>query len=429
MLSSSRVKMFTKDFALLLCVSFLAFSCCQALNNGTPIYIEQLGGSTAFSGFLILEFSIFAAITRMFIGRVIDKGTRKRIMVAGSIVLFVGSSGALVLSGAEAQLAFRAIQGVGFGCVTTASSTAAADVLPEERLGEGIGYFGLGQSVGMSVGPAFAVALTALPYREGLFAGVSIVVVALILLVLCCSYEKHPQRLPESCAFRQRIREGRSPLNGDGPDDRNGDVKPGGPKGRAVEKSDKRTICSELFVASAVPGVVPMIVSCLGYSIIVSYTSLYGTQLNIENPGLFFVFAGIAMSIIRVGGGSLFDKIAPRKLFSIPVLCGVASFLILATARDGLLFYLAGIFFGCSMGLAFPLLNSICVKNTAPSRWGAANGMYGMANDLGIGLGALLWGAVIDVVGFVPVMYCGAIMIIVAFVVALALFPRGLNAA
>lgn len=404
----SKPKLWSGDFVLLLCINFFGFVCCQALNNGTPIYVNALGGATAFSGALILEFSLAAAVARIFAGRLIDAGTRKRIMVAGAVLLFAGTIPTLVVPGVMPQLLFRALQGAGFGCVHTAASTAAADVLPKERLGEGIGYFGMGQSLGMAIGPTFAVVLTSMVFAESLFVGVAAVAAVLFLLVMCCTYEKNYQRLPESSAYRTRREElGENFYN----------VEP-----------KKGFSFSQLFVASALPGAIPMVIVCLGYAIIVNFTSLYATQLGMPNPGMFFVFAAITMTAVRLGGGNLIEKIQLKKLIALPLLCGIFTLLMLANLNAEWMLWVSGALFGFSMGLVFPILNTVCVKNTVPERWGSASAMFGLTNDLGIGLGALAWGAVADVTGFVPVMYGGCIMFVFAFIAALILFPKNLGA-
>ena len=138
-------RLWTGDFTLTLAIAFCAFVSCQALNNGTPLYITRIGGTTSFAGALILDFSIAAAVARLFAGRIVDRTGRKRIMVAGALLLIAGTVLAIPLPGFYPQIVLRVLQGVGFAFVTTASATAAADVLPTERLGEGIGYYALGR--------------------------------------------------------------------------------------------------------------------------------------------------------------------------------------------------------------------------------------------------------------------------------------------
>ena len=168
-----------------------------------------------------------------------------------------------------------------------------------------------------------------------------------------------------------------------------------------------------------------MFVLCLGFAIPVTYTALYAQSLGFSNAGMFFFVGAIAMTASRFLGGRLLDIVPPRILFALTNLCGIAMFLMLIFAQSELMLYASGLFFGVSMGFAFPLLNSMAVKNTPPERWGAANAMFFLANDMGVGLGAWLWGIVVDGFGFLPIMVGGAAMFALGYVIALIVFPRG----
>ena len=50
-------------------------------------------------------------------------------------------------------IAVRVMHGLAFGVVTVAGNTIVIDVLPSERRGEGLGYFGLSNNLAMSFGP------------------------------------------------------------------------------------------------------------------------------------------------------------------------------------------------------------------------------------------------------------------------------------
>ena len=386
--------------------------------NGTPLYITRIGGTTGFAGALILDFSIAAAAARLFAGRIVDRAGRKRIMVAGALLLIAGSVLAIPLPGFYPQIVLRALQGIGFACVTTASATAAADVLPTERLGEGIGYYALGQSLGMAFGPAFGIFLCSLAFAESLFAGVAGVGAVLLILVMCCNYEKHVERLPETSEYRV-LEERRRRLAEEAAD---GDI---GAIEEEVEDADRYRGLAALFEKRAFVGALPMIVICLGFAIPVSYTALYAQSLGLSNAGMFFFVGAIAMTASRFLGGRLLDIVPPRILFLMTNLCGIAMFLVMAFVHTEWMLYIGGFFFGLSMGFAFPLLNSMAVKNTPPERWGAANAMFLLANDMGVGLGASLWGFVADSVGFLPVMLGGAAMFVVGYAIALVVFPHG----
>ncbi len=412
--SQKRPRLWTADFLLTLAIALFAFMACQALNNGTPLYIANVGGNTGYAGSLILVFSACAAIARLASGRIIDNMGRRRIMIFGAVLMVAGTVLAIPFPGLYPQIPFRAMQGFGFACVTTASSTAAADVLPHERLGEGIGYYTLGQSLGMAVGPAFGILLCSLVFPESLFVGAAGVCAVLTILVSCCNYEKHLERLPETSEYRLLVARRQRISTEDNP------------AGQAQEHMDAkgRSLLFSFIEKRAFVGAVPMLIICLGFAIPTSYTALYAEQCGFPNAGLFFLIGAIAMTLTRFLGGRLLDIVAPRVLFFTTVACGVVMFLMMAFAQNEYWLYASGVFFGISMGFSFPLLNSMAVKNTPPERWGAANAMFYLANDLGVGIGAFAWGFVADLVGFVPVLLGGAAMHLLSFVVAFFLFPH-----
>lgn len=394
---ATKRKLWSGDFVLILLIALASCVACQALNNGTPMYVSYAGGTNAFAGVLILEFSMAAAVARVVVGRYIDRSSRRLWMAVGAGHLLVGTITAVMLPFLELQVVFRAIQGLGFGAVMTAASTAAADIAPSERIGEALGYFGLGQSLGMAIGPSLAIVLMSFAWRESLFAGMAALSGLLLALTLASSYENHPERLAETAPYRAF-----EPAKS----------KPAG------------SLVDNLFERAALSGAVPMAVVCLGYAIIVSYVSKFSVEEGLANPGLFFVFAAVTMTAIRLGGGRLIDRVRPLALLAVPVVTGAACFALLALGRGEAPFYLAGALFGISMGLSFPLFNTVAVKCSPVERRGAASALYGLANDVGIGVGAVIWGAVIDAVGYTVSFWGGAAMMALTFAVAALVFPK-----
>ena len=239
--------------------------------------------------------------------------------------------------------------------------------------------------------------LVSFSYHESLFVGMGLISLCLVVLAFACSYERHPERLAETAAYRAN--ESLLPV-----------------------KSD--SLLSRLFERAALPGAVPMVISCLGFSVIVNFVSKYGVQQGLQAPGVFFVCAAATMTAVRLGGGRFIDRMEPIRLLAVPIACGVACFAILALAAGELWFYLAGALFGLSMGLAFPLYNTVAVRCSPTERRGAASALYLLANDVGIGIGAVIWGAVIDAVGYTVSFWGGAAMLACAYAVAAIVFPK-----
>ncbi|WLR44336.1 MFS transporter [Bacillus carboniphilus] len=86
-------------------------------------------------------------------GKWLDQYGRKkvfliaRMLFAVCMFLYIGIKGLLFF------FFLRFVHGFGFGMATTASGTMAADIIPQERRAEGMGYYSSFASIAMIVGP------------------------------------------------------------------------------------------------------------------------------------------------------------------------------------------------------------------------------------------------------------------------------------
>src|SRR5699024_914105 len=88
----------------------------------------------------------------------------------GGLVIFVisGGSYAFIIS-IGVLVIMRIVQGIGWGFSTTATSTIATDLVPPERRGEGLGYFGLSGNLALAFGPALGLTLVGIISFTSLF--------------------------------------------------------------------------------------------------------------------------------------------------------------------------------------------------------------------------------------------------------------------
>ena len=127
-------KLWSLIFVLIIALTFCCFVMGQGLNSGTSVFLAGQGYGASLAGVLALVFSIAAALARLFIGPVIDNGKCSLVIIAGIAILIAGTALSAVVQGIPLFTISRLLQGVGFGAATTAASTAAASVLPQERL-------------------------------------------------------------------------------------------------------------------------------------------------------------------------------------------------------------------------------------------------------------------------------------------------------
>lgn len=443
---SPREQLWSTTFVLVVVSTLCCFMVGQGLNSSTSVYVALYGGTAAYAGVLGAVFSGAAAVVRLLSGPLIDGRGRRIVMLVGFAVLIVGTVGPLFTHDVAPFVVFRILQGAGFSAVTTASATAAADALPASRMGEGIGYYGLGQALSMSVGPALALALVSTDPPENLFIGVTAIAVIGLAMIFLCRYEKHPEMLPEGAVYRRRLEEGESEAARTGAAEAL-EVTGRAGAAEAAEASETTTstaqsrmegqprresIASRIFEKHALPGTLPMIVLSPAFGFAIFFVGLYGASLGVGNAGLFYTLSAVSMILVRLKSGAFMDRFAPIKILPFALACGLVAFGMLVacgTVLDGApvrdaVFNLSGIVYGFCSGIALPLNQSVAVKNTPPERWGAANALFQLANDVGIGGACVIWGIVNDCFGFPVTICCAMCCIVASYFVARAVYPK-----
>lgn len=421
----------------------------QGLNSSTSVYVALYGGTAAYAGVLAAVFSGAAAVVRLLSGPLIDGRGRRIVMLFGFAVLIVGTVGPLFTHDVAPFVVFRILQGAGFSAVTTASATAAADALPASRMGEGIGYYGLGQALSMSVGPALALALVSTDPPENLFVGVTAIAVVGLSMIFLCRYEKHPEMLPKEAVYRRRLEEGgseaaRTGAAEAGKESKQVEAREGDKRTEAAEtttstaqsrmegRPKRESIASRIFEKHALPGTLPMIVLSPALGFAIFFVGLYGASLGVGNAGLFYTLSAVSMILVRLKSGAFMDRFAPIVILPVALACGLVAFAMLVacgTVLDGApvcdaVFNLSGIVYGFCTGIALPLNQSVAVKNTPPERWGAANALFQLAIDVGIGGACVIWGIVNDCFGFPVTICCAMCCIAASYFVARAVYPK-----
>jgi MFS family permease len=63
-------------------------------------------------------------------------------------------------------------------------------------------------------------------------------------------------------------------------------------------------------------------------------------------------------------------------------------------------FLVVAVLYGFGYGIVQPTLNTLAISMSPPERRGGANAIFNSALDIGIGLGAMLWGVTAQLAGF-----------------------------
>lgn len=416
-----RERLWSPMFVLVLVCTLATFLVGQGLNAGTSVYLERMGGTAGLAGIGALCFSVAAAAARIASGPAIDLRDRRIVVLAGAITMLIGCIGPLAANEGAAFVLWRVLQGAGFSAATTATATAAADVLPASRMGEGIGYYGLGQAVSMSIGPALAIFLVSTDPPQNFYLGCMACSMLALVIGLSLRYERAPQKLPATSEYRIRWQQGDTGAAA-------------AKRMRDVEQSHLRgwrRALDSVFEPRALPGTVPILLMCAAFSFNIFYMGLLGNALGAASPGIFYTASAIVMIATRLTSGRFMDSVPPLRLMGIAVIAGIVCFALLLACSQGLLgaateaaFYAAGLPFGLCMGLAIPVNQTIAVRLSPPERWGAANALFMLGIDLGNGALSVLWGLLSEHVGFTPVLCIVIACLVAAYAAARRIYPQ-----
>ena len=352
---------YSRGFWLMCLSSFLFFLSFNLLLPELPQHLTDLGGGE-YKGFIIALFTLTAAISRPFSGKLSDTVGRIPVMIFGSLVCFICGFFyplALTVSG---FLLLRLLHGFSTGFKPTATAAFVADIVPMEKRGEAMGLLGVTGSLGMAAGPALGswvaetFSLNAMFYLSSGAALLSVLVQGTLTETL----PPAQRRQFSPALLKLRLDEILEP--------------------RVLSPALVTLLC--LFPFGAVLTVIPDQSRLLG--------------LAGPTKGLFYVCYTLASLGVRLGAGKASDTYGrvPVLRWSAGVLAlGLA---VLAWSPSVPVFLLAALIFGLGTGLNSPTLYAWTIDLSHPERRGRGVATMYIALEVGIGLGALLAGWIFD---------------------------------
>ena len=356
-MQSQQVKLWNKDFILIIVINFLVFMNHLMILSTFPFYIEYLGGSEAVAGFAAALFSIIAVVFRPFIGWMLDNGKRKIILIIGLCGMALMPIGYLVFATLYLAFVCRMLHGASLAFSNTSTSTIATDIIPKPRFAEGMGMFGLATALATAVAPALGLAL--MDYMGFtmlfLFTAVSIVIALILFLMM---------KVP-------KVEVEKKPLNLKG-----------------------------LIDKDAVPASATALVFMLTYGALENFTAKFAAEQNLPSGGIFFAVMAVALLLTRLLAGKVTDRHG-ESFFAYS--CNAAmliAFLLMGLFPNVVTYLLAAVLAGFGFGGLEPALQSMAVAIAPPERRGSANSTFLCAYDIGIGVGGGIAGVLISSFGY-----------------------------
>ncbi|MFJ7930440.1 MFS transporter [Peribacillus sp. NPDC096448] len=356
-------KLWTKDFLIVSSANFFLFLTFYVLMVTLTIYtMDNFHASQAEAGLASSIFVLGAVLVRPIAGKKIDKVGRRK-MLLGSLVLFlIASIGYFLVNSLSLLLIDRLIHGFAFGLATTATGTIAADIIPNERRGEGTGYFAMSTNLAMAFGPFIGLLITQhfsysiIFYAASLFAAFSLVASLFM-------------NVPEG------EKGGSSPQKGF----------------KISDYFEKRALPISIFIGFA----------GFTYSSILSYLTSFAKEMDLmDAASFFFVVFAVFLLASRPFTGRMFDVKGENAVIYPSLLLFAVGMVILSQSHHGITLLIAGALIGVGYGTFQSSCQAISIKEAPPNRMGLATSTFYTMYDFGIGVGPFLLGFLIPFTGF-----------------------------
>jgi len=342
-----------------------------------PLLITSYGGSKSDIGIIMGVFALSSVLCRPWISNMIDRIGRKRSYTIGCSIMSVLPLIYLLFRGNLSQfylslILVRIVHGIGLAICFTASFTYIADIVPEGRLNEGIGMFGVTGLTGIAIGPVIGeIIITEFGSSVFFLAATGMATIGLIIHLPLSESFVHDSRRSSQSFFAVLI---------------------------------KRKI---LFVA--------LLAFLFGFGLAASgsFVSPFAKEQEIVFISLYYISYSLAAVLTRLLGGRLADRIGEDRIIPYALTLTGGGLLILMFLGGNAILVLSGLMSGCGHGFLFPCLNSLAIRNEPIDTRGKITGVFTGGIDAGAFVGAIILGYIGQWAGFKALFFAAGLTVII----------------
>ena len=350
-----------RDFLLALAGYFFLFMA-VSLFFLFPVVLEKFGPRQSRIGLIMGVFSVVAIAVRPFFGRMIDvRGGRRFALLGVCLLIFAVPFFHFVDDAGWLPFLLRALTGLGWGISMTATIAMCSDLAPVDRLAKSMGVIGVAGLVANALGPLLAEELIRAGGAGRLYnASLLFLAAALACLLLTREIDRPDCGVP-----------------------------PGG----------ARALKLVPWALAAVVASVPVFHGAIRGAMIY-FIAVFGNSVGISRVGPFFLVFSLAAILTRFRLGDLSDRIG-RKTVILPAALIIGfNLFVIAQVRGLPLLLVGGFVGGLGQGLIFPALSTYIIDFLGRENKGLAISLYSSLFDVGMGLGAPVFGWISDVAGY-----------------------------
>ncbi|WP_458398377.1 MFS transporter [Anaerotignum sp.] len=344
---------YSRDIWLILIASFFYASSATAVLPLIAGFSESLGATAVMMGMIGGMMNFCSLFCRPVAGNLSDKVSKYKLSLIGAVIMLAGCLGCAVALNPIMVAVARLVTGVGFALCSVCMSTWMSDMLPKNKIGSGMGVYGMANALANAVAPSISLTVWEhFGYRASLLltAVYAAITVALISLV--------KNKGVPSPAVQES----------------------GSAKNQIIEWKIFPVACIMMLVA------IPYFAT---QSFLVSYVSTKQLDISIN---LFFPVYAIVLLALRFFMKDYFDKLPFRVLITGSALCGAVGILLLTVMQNTIMLLCAAACMAGGYGLTTSICQSAAIMMAGEGRRGIANSTFYVGLDLGMMLGPVIGG-------------------------------------
>ncbi|MBR7043250.1 MAG: MFS transporter [Prevotella sp.] len=324
-----------------------------------PLYLsENFSASKGMIGLVLSGYTLTALVVRPFSGYLADSFPRKKVLLLSLFFYFLCFGTYLLASTLLLFAIVRTVHGAPFGAATVANSTMAIDVLPSSRRNEGIGYYGLSNNIATAIAPTVGIFVYRYIHNFDLLFWMALAIAAIGFFV-------------------------------------NTTIQP---RERQILKDKKAISLDRFFLLKGWLLAVNMVCFGLCYGVLSNYLAIYGKETMgiTTGTGTFFLLLSLGLILSRLQGVKALRKGRLTHNAGEGIIISTLGYALFILVPQELGYYGSAVLIGLGNGHMWPAFQNMMISVANNNERGTANSTLLTSWDLGMGLGVLLGGFVVE---------------------------------
>ncbi len=390
---------YSKDIILVLTASFFYMASPMLVTPLITGFTESIGGSAGLMGIVGGMMNLCSLVCRPLAGNLADRISKYRLSLIGAVLMTAACGGYIAAPNALIVVVSRIINGVGFACCSVCMATWVSNMLPRNKIGSGMGFYGMMNALAMAVAPAIGVsAFQRFGYRIS-FCIALVFSIAVMIVIQFVGDKGEPEKAADMKAgLKEQEQESDAGLI---MENAAGLIRESGKqlrKGNGIQLVDVRVLPIALIIMLfAIP-------YCATQSFLVTYASVREINVTIS---FFFPSYAVMLLLLRLVLKNYFDKLPFKVFLAGSSTCMLLAILCLTVMNSNIVMFTGAFFLAGGYGIMSSVCQSTAMLLAGKENRGLANSTYYIGLDLGMALGPMIGGALyggLDIRWFYPVL-------------------------